>query len=199
MALLIFMRKGLTFSPVATVSSANSASKSTKSSSAGRPFLAVLPLASGLPEALGGLAFSALGLTGVFAAGLAAALTGADLAAGLAAGLAAALAAGLATGLAAVFATGLVGALAAGFAAVLATGLTTGFATGLAGAFLAVDTGEAFLGTGFAEDADGLVAVLALAGLVDFLAGMSILEKQKGVSACIESALMGQWQGFQAS
>jgi hypothetical protein len=40
---------------------------------------------------------------------------------------------------------------------------------------------------------------LALAGLVDFLAGMSILEQQKGVSACIESALMGQWQGFQAS
>jgi hypothetical protein len=105
----------------------------------------------------------------------------------------------LATGLAAVFAIGLVGALAAGLAAVLATGLTTGFATGLAGAFLAVDTGEAFFGTGFAEDADGLVAVLALAGLVDFLAGMSILEQQKGVSACIESALMGQWQGFQAS
>jgi hypothetical protein len=109
----------------------------------------------------------------------------------------------LATGLAAVFAIGLVGALAAGLAAVLATGLTTGlttgFATGLAGAFLAVDTGEAFFGTGFAEDADGLEAVLALAGLVDFLAGMSILEQQKGVSACIESALMGQWQGFQAS
>jgi hypothetical protein len=38
-----------------------------------------------------------------------------------------------------------------------------------------------------------------LAGLVDFLAGMSILEKQKGVSACVESALKGQWQGFQAS
>jgi hypothetical protein len=113
----------------------------------------------------------------------------------------------LATGLAAVFAIGLVGALAAGLAAVLATGLTTGlttgfatgFATGLAGAFFAVDTGEAFFGTGFAEDADGLEAVLALAGLVDFLAGMSILEQQKGVSACIESALMGQWQGFQAS
>jgi hypothetical protein len=86
-------------------------------------------------------------------------------------------------------------ALAAGLAAVLATGL----ATGLAGAFLAVDTGEAFFGTGFAEDADGLAAVLALAGLVDFLAGMSILEQQKAVSAYIESALMGQWQGFQAS
>jgi hypothetical protein len=96
----------------------------------------------------------------------------------------AALTAGLAAGLAAVFATGLVTALAAGLAAVLATGLTTGLATGLAGAFLAVDTGEAFLGTGFAEDADGLAAVLALAGFVDFLAGMSILEQQKGVSAC---------------
>jgi hypothetical protein len=156
-----------------------------------------------LPEALGGLAFSPLGLTGVLAAGLAAAFTGADLEAGLAAGLAATLAAGLATGLAAVFATGLVGALAAGLAAVLATGLAaglvTGFATGLTGAFLAVDTGEAFFGAGFAEDADGLVAVLALAGLVDFLAGMSILEQQKAVSAYIESALMGQWQGFQAS
>jgi hypothetical protein len=94
------------------------------------------------------------------------------------------LAVGLAAGLAAVFATGLVTALAAGLAAVLATGLTTGLATVLAGAFLAVDTGEAFLGTGFAEDADGLAAVLALAGFVDFLAGMSILEQQKGVSAC---------------
>ena len=113
----------------------------------------------------------------------------AALAAGLAAGAA------FAAGLAKAFATGLVTALAAGLAAVLATG----FATGLAGAFLAVDTGEAFLGTGFAEDADGLEAVLALAGLVDFLAGMSILEQQKGVSACVESALMGQWQGFQAS
>jgi hypothetical protein len=107
-------------------------------------------------------------LAGVFAAGLAAAFTGTTLAAGLAA----------------VFATGLVTALAAGLAAVLATGLTTGLATGLAGAFLAVDTGEAFFGTGFAEDADGLAAVLALAGFVDFLAGMSILEQQKGVSAC---------------
>jgi hypothetical protein len=29
-----------------------------------------------------------------------------------------------------------------------------------------------------AEDADGLAAVLAWAGFVDFLAGMSILEKQ---------------------
>jgi hypothetical protein len=144
-----------------------------------------------LPEALGGLAFSALGLTGAFAAGLAAAFTGADLAAGLAAGLAAVFATGLAT----VFATGLVATLTAGLVAVLATG----FATGLAGAFLAVDTGEAFLGTGFTVDAGGLAAVLALAGLVDFLAGMSILEQQKGVSACIESALMGQWQGFQAS
>jgi hypothetical protein len=95
-------------------------------------------------------------LAGVFAAGLAAAFTGAVLAAGLVAFLAATLTAGLAV----VFATGL--------------------ATGLAGAFLAVDTGEAFLGTGFAEVADGLAAVLALAGLVDFLAGMSILEQQKG-------------------
>ena len=194
MALLIFMRKGLTFSPLATVSSANSASKSTKSASSGRPFLAALPLAAALAVALGGLAFSALGLTGafagVFALGLAAAFTGA-------------FATGLAAGFAAVFATGLAATLAAGLAAVLAIGLAAvlaiGLATGLAGAFLAVDTGEAFLGTGFAEDADGLAAVLALAGLVDFLAGMSILEKQKGVSACVESALMGQWQGFQAS
>ena len=170
MALLIFMRKGLTFSPLATVSSANSASKSTKSASSGRPFLVALPLAAALAVALGGLAFSALGLTGafagVFALGLAAAFTGA-------------FATGLAAGFAAVFATGLAVTLAAGLAAVLAIGL----ATGLAGAFLAVDTGEAFLGTGFAEDADGLAAVLALAGFVDFLAGMSILEQQKGVSA----------------
>jgi hypothetical protein len=101
--------------------------------------------------------------------------------------------------LAEAFATGLVTALAAGLTVVLATGLTTGLATVLAGAFLAVDTGEAFLGTGFAEDADGLAAVLALAGWVDFLAGMSILEQQKGVSASFENLLTGQWQGFQAS
>jgi polyferredoxin len=61
-------------------------------------------------------------------------------------------------------------------AAVLATGLAGTF---LAGAFLAVDTGEAFLGTDLAEVADGLAAVSALAGWVDFLAGMSILEQQK--------------------
>ena len=90
-------------------------------------------------------------------------------------------------------------ALTAGLAGVLAAGLATGFATGLTGAFLAVDTGEAFLGAGFLEDADGLATVLALAGLVDFLAGMSILEQQKGVSAGFESSLTGQWQGFQAS
>jgi hypothetical protein len=85
--------------------------------------------------------------------------------------------------------------LAAGF---LAAGFLAGAAF-LAGAFLAVDTGEAFLGTGFAEDADGLAAVLALAGWVDFLAGMSILEQQKGVLASFENLLTGQWQGFQAS
>jgi hypothetical protein len=48
----------------------------------------------------------------------------------------------------------------------------------LAGTFLAVDTGETFFGTGLAEDADGLAAVLALAGWVGFLAGMSILKQR---------------------
>jgi hypothetical protein len=62
----------------------------------------------------------------------------------------------------------------------LAAGLARGLLTVLAGVFLAVDTGETFFGTGLAEDADGLAAVLAWAGFVDFLAGMSILEKQKG-------------------
>jgi hypothetical protein len=66
--------------------------------------------------------------------------------------------------------------LATGLAATLAAGLTAV----LAGAFFAVDTGETFFGTGLAEDADGLAAVLAWAGFVGFLAGMSILEKQKG-------------------
>jgi hypothetical protein len=81
---------------------------------------------------------------------LAAAFTGADLA----------------TGLATVLATGLAATLVAGLVAVLA------------GTFLAVDTGETFFGTGLAEDADGLAAVLALAGWVGFLAGMSILEQR---------------------
>jgi hypothetical protein len=107
-------------------------------------------LAAALAGALGGLAFSALGLAGVLAAGLAAALTGV------------------------VLATGLAATLAAGFK----TGLAAVLTAVLAGAFLAVDTGETFLGAGLAEDADGLAAVLAWAGFVDFLAGMSILEKQ---------------------
>jgi hypothetical protein len=75
--------------------------------------------------------------------------------------------------------------LAAGLATALtgvdlAAGLAIGLAAVLAGAFLAVDTGETFFGTGLAEDADGLAAVLAWACFVGFLAGMSILEKQKG-------------------
>jgi hypothetical protein len=77
-------------------------------------------------------------------------------------------------------ATGLVTVLATGLAATLVAGFVAGLVAVLAGAFLAVDTGETFFGTGLAEDADGLAAVLALAGWVGFLAGMSILEKQKG-------------------
>jgi hypothetical protein len=77
-------------------------------------------------------------------------------------------------------AKGLVTVLATGLAATLVAGFVAGLVAVLAGAFLAVDTGETFFGTGFAEDADGLAAVLALAGWVGFLAGMSILEKQKG-------------------